>query len=126
MKEKGRITRFLLPFVLLLMGASAVSAQKAGGYKTISKTDAGARAAAEFAVDAQAERKNLTIELVAVEKAESQVVAGTNFRLCLKITTSGAEDEADVTITVKVIVYRNVKSEYSLTSWAEEDCAPDN
>jgi len=105
---------------------STASAQKVGGYKQSSKTDAGARAAAEFAVDAQAERKNLTIELVAVEKAETQVVAGTNFRLCLKITTSGAEDEADVTITVKVVVYRNLKGEYSLTSWAEEDCAPDN
>ena len=70
---------------------STASAQKVGGYKQSSKTDAGARAAAEFAVDAQAERKNLTIELVAVEKAETQVVAGTNFRLCLKITTSGAD-----------------------------------
>jgi len=105
---------------------STASAQKVGGYKQSSKTDAGARAAAEFAVDAQAERKNLTIELVAVEKAETQVVAGTNFRLCLKITTSGADDESDVTITVKVVVYRNLKGEYSLTSWAEEDCAPDN
>jgi hypothetical protein len=68
-----------------------------------------------FAVDAQAERKNLTIDLIAVEKAESQVVAGTNYRLCLKVTTSGADDEADVTITVRVVVYRNLKGEYSLT-----------
>ena len=119
--------RLLLFSVLALMfGTSFVVAQKAGAYKTISKTDAGARAAAEFAVDAQAERKSLTIELVAVEKAETQVVAGTNYRLCLKITTSGADDEADVTITVKVIVYRNLKGEYSLTSWTEEDCAPDS
>ena len=126
MKEAGITWKFLLSLGLLLIVASAASAQKTGGYKAIAKSDAGARAAAEFAVDAQAERKNLTIELVAVEKAESQVVAGTNFRLCLKITTSGAEDEADVTITVKVIVYRNLKGEYSLTSWVEEDCAPDS
>jgi cystatin-C len=122
--------RFATPIMLSVFAvlgmASAVSAQKVGGYKTISKSDTGARAAAEFAVDAQAERKNLTIELVDVEKAESQIVAGTNYRLCLKVTTSGAEDEADVTITVKVIVYRNLKGEYSLTSWVEEDCAEDD
>ncbi len=106
--------------------ASAASAQKVGGYKTISKSDAGARAAAEFAVDAQAERKNLTIELIAVEKAESQVIAGTNYRLCLKVTTSGAEDEADVTITVRVIVNRNLKGAYSLTGGMEEDCSPED
>jgi len=118
----------VLPFALasMLVIASMASAQKTGGYKAIAKADAGARAAAEFAVDAQAERKNLTIDLIAVEKAESQVVAGTNYRLCLKVTTSGADDEADVTITVKVVVYRNLKGEYSLTSWAEEDCAPDS
>jgi Cystatin domain len=126
MQKTGRASWLLLIFGLLLILASAASAQKVGGYKAISKTDAGARAAAEFAVDAQAERKNLTIELNAVEKAESQVVAGTNYRLCLKITTSGAEDEADVIITVRVIVYRNLKGVLSLTSWMEEDCAPDS
>lgn len=125
MKIKIVILTIFSVLAMLAM-ASAASAQKVGGYKAISKSDAGARAAAEFAVDAQAERKSLTIELVAVEKAESQVVAGTNYRLCLKVTTSGADDEADVTITVKVIVYRNLKGEYSLTSWAEEDCAPDS
>jgi cystatin-C len=126
MKNAGRSKTFLLSLGLLLAVVSTVSAQKVGGYKTIAKTDAGARAAAEFAVDAQAERKNLNIELVSIEKAESQVVAGTNYRLCLKITTSGAEDEADVTITVRVIVFRNLKGVYSLTSWMEEDCAPED
>jgi hypothetical protein len=123
-----RIKLTFLPIALaaILVLMFTASAQKVGGYKTIAKTDAGARAAAEFAVDAQAERKNLTIELVSIEKAESQVVAGTNYRLCLKITTSGAEDEADVTITVRVIVFRNLKGVYSLTSWLDEDCAPED
>jgi len=115
-----------LSVVGLILTASVASAQKTGAYKTISKNDAGALAAAEYAVDAQAERKGLNIELISVEKAESQSVAGTNYRLCLKITTSGADDEADVTITVKIIVNRNLKGEYSLTSWMEEDCAPDS
>ena len=125
MKVKFAVPIILSCVTVLIMTLSS-SAQKVGGYKTISRSDAGATAAAEYAVDAQAEKKGLTIELVAVEKAESQVVAGTNFRLCLKIITSGADDEADVTITVKVIVFRNLKGEYSLTSWMEEDCAPDS
>jgi aspartic proteinase inhibitor len=125
MKKRIICSKSLLVSIgLLLILAGAASAQKVGGYKTIPKADAGAQAAAEFAVDAQAERKNLTIDLVAIEKAESQVVAGTNYRLCLKITTSGADDEADVTITVRVIVFRNLKGVYSLSSWMEEDCAP--
>ena len=50
------------------------------------------------------------------------MAAGTNYRLCLKVTTSGEANEADVTITVKVVVYRNLKGVFSLTSWVEEDC----
>ena len=124
MKVRARLIAVSALVVTAL--ATCASAQKVGGYKSISRTDAGALAAAEFAVDAQAERKGLSIELINVEKAESQVVAGTNYRLCLKVTTSGADDEADVTITVRVIVSRNLKGAYSLTSWMEEDCAPDN
>jgi cystatin-C len=111
--------------LLIFTAAGQASAQKVGGYKKIARSDAGAASAAAFAIRAQAEKTKATIELVSVENAESQVVAGTNYRLCLKVTTSGEENEADVTITVKVVVYRNLKAQYSLTSWTEEDCAGD-
>jgi hypothetical protein len=117
-------TAFVL--VVLLGITAAASAQKLGGYKTIAKNDAGAQTAAEFAIDAQAERKNINIELISIEKAESQVVAGTNYRLCLKVTMPGADDDTDgTTTTVRVIVYRDLKGKHSLTSWIEEDCAPE-
>lgn len=119
---RSRLHAFAFIFVSVLLFAAAASAQKVGGYKEIAKTDPGARAAAAFAVKAQAEKKNATISLVAVEHAESQLVAGTNYRLCLKVTTSGVGNEADVTITVKVVVYRDLKGVYKLTSWVEEDC----
>ena len=119
--------RYLTFLVLpLCVAAAAMNAQRVGGYKQISKTDAGARSAAEFAVDAQAERKGISIELISLEKAESQVVAGTNYRLCMKISSPGGEDDDAVTSEVRVIVYRNLKGEYSLTSWIEENCAPED
>jgi hypothetical protein len=123
MKAGLRGASLFFAFATVLAFASSGMAQRVGGYKEISKTDAGALAAARFAVSAQAEKKSATIELVAVEHAERQVVAGTNYRLCLTITTSGEKNEADVKITVKVVVYQNLKGEYKLTSWEEDDCA---
>lgn len=123
---KDTFMKLIICLTAVLVFAGAATAQKVGGYKEISKSDAGARAAAEFAVEAQAKKKNATIELDDVLHAESQVVAGTNYRLCVKITTSGEKDEADVVITVKVVVFRNLKRAYSLKSWAEEDCGDDD
>lgn len=116
----GAVT--LLGVVAIFAGAA--NAQKVGGYRDIPKTDSGAKAAAEFAVSTQAEKSNKEIELVSVHKAERQVVAGSNYRLCLKITTSG--DNGDVTSYVKVVVYQDLKQEYKLTSWEKSDCGGDD
>lgn len=118
---------FALCLCAIVLGcASAALAQKVGGYKEISKTDAGAAAAADFAVKAQAKKAGGTSQLVAIERAESQVVAGMNYRLCLKVTTSGEGSEADATELFKVVVYRNLKNVFSLTSWVREECAEDD
>lgn len=126
MKSNLRTGMVLFATALLLIFASTSFAQKVGGYKEISKSDAGARSAAVFAVGAQAAKTSSTVELVSVLNAESQVVAGMNYRLCLKVTTSGAAGEADVTATAKVVVYRDLKGSYKLTSWTEEECGDDD
>lgn len=126
MKLDLRTGTALFATALLLIFASTSFAQKVGGYKEISRSDAGARSAAVFAVGAQAAKNNSTVELGSVLKAESQVVAGMNYRLCLKVTTSGAAGEADVISTVKVVVYRDLKGNYKLTSWIEEECGDDD
>ena len=129
MKNSLRFTFVLAAVILVFAFVSDGFSQRVvlGGYKKIAKSDTGAAAAADFAVEAQAKKKkNATIELVEIEKAESQVVAGTNYRLCLKVTTSGEKGEADVTITVQVVVFKNLKGAYSLTSWKEDDCADDD
>jgi len=126
MKSGLRTSMVLFASALLLAFATTSFAQKVGGYKEISKSDSGARAAAVFAVGAQAAKTGGTAELVSVLKAESQVVAGMNYRMCLKVTTSGGAGEADVTETVKVVVYRDLKGNYKLSSWAAEDCGDDD
>lgn len=110
----------------LLMSGVLVSAQKTGGYREIDKADEGALAAAEFAVKDQSEKKEMTYKLVSLEKAETQVVAGINYRLCLKVGYHKQDDDVDTTEFVRVIVYRSLQNQYSLTSWTQENCGEDS
>jgi len=124
---KRSLSEFLIIIVCaLLASAVMVSAQKTGGYREIAADDEGAVGAAEFAVKAESEKKEMTYKLVSVEKAESQVVAGINYRLCLKIGYHKQDDDVDTTEFVKVVVYRSLQKEFSLTSWTEENCGEDN
>ena len=123
--RKGRFVVVL--FVLAIaLGTIAASAQRLGGYREIDKSDEGAAAAAEFAVKAESESKEMTYKLVSIEHAESQVVAGTNYRLCLKVGYHKQDDDVDTTEFVRVVVNRNLQNQHSLTSWTEENCGSDN
>ncbi len=109
----------------ITFGCAAATAQRLGGYREIDKADEGATAAAEFAVKAESEKKEMTYKLVSVEHAESQVVAGTNYRLCLKVGYRKQDDDVDTTEFVRVVVNRNLQNQFSLTSWTEENCGND-
>jgi hypothetical protein len=95
-----------------------------GGYKVVATDDPDVQAAAEFAVSEQKKKQGEEqVSLVSIEHAERQVVAGTNFRLCLKVSKAADEDDAgEEPQDVKVVVFRSLKNEYSLKSWEEEDC----
>ena len=121
MKRNSRA--FVIAVVVALFGAVMVLAQKTGGYREIDKADEGAAAAAEFAVRDQSEKKELSYKLVSVEKAETQVVAGINYRLCLKVSYHKQEEDEDATEFVQVVVFRSLQKEFSLTSWTEEACS---
>lgn len=113
-----------MPLILTITFAcfSTAYAQRVGGYKPIAATDPAAKEAADFAVDAQMEKSGKKIELVKLNKAERQIVQGTNYKLCLKVKSEGAEGEADVTHFVEAIVYVDLKRNYSLRSWKPTDC----
>ena len=115
----------LIAVVFALFGAVVVPGQRTGGYREIDKADEAAAAAAEFAVKDQSEKKELAYKLVSVEKAETQVVAGINYRLCLKVSYQKQGEDTDTTEFVKVVVFRSLQKEYSLTSWTEEACSKD-
>lgn len=123
---KNNLRKLILPaLVILLIGAASAFGQiKTGGYKTASVTDAGVKAAADFAVEQKSGELEQELSLEAILKAETQTVAGINYRLCLQINSASKdESEADVTEYVQAVIYRNLKGEYSLTSWEEADCA---
>src|SRR6266849_6813033 len=126
MKTNLRGAIILVALSVIFGSVTASLAQRTGGYKEVAKDDAGVMAAAEFAVKEQGTKQEMTYKLVSIEHAEQQVVAGINYRLCLKVGYHKQDDDVDTTEFVRAVVYQNLKREYSLTSWAQENCAEDS
>ena len=82
----------------------------AGGYSKAKVDDAKVTAAAEFAVTEES-KKGTKISLKSISSAETQVVAGTNYKLVMVIDEAGAEK------TVEVVVYEDLQQTMSVTSW---------
>ncbi len=83
----------------------------AGGYSEAAADDPEVLKAARFAVEEQGRRQGRPVTLVAVRRAEKQVVAGLNYRLQLSVRSGGEDREASA------VVYQNLKNAYSLSDW---------
>lgn len=83
----------------------------AGGYAGQAANDPDVAKAAEEAIKLLQEKEaDPTLKLVSVKKAETQVVAGMNYRMELEVATAkGAR-------TLKVVVYRSLDGKHQLTS----------
>lgn len=81
-----------------------------GGYSPISVKDKSVIAAAKFAVLEQS-KKGKPIKLSSITTAHSQVVAGMNYRLELKV------EEAGVARVAIATVYQDLKQVLLLTDW---------
>jgi Cystatin domain len=126
MKKQLQITFLLISICAFGSLSSAVSAQiKVGGFKEIAKNDVGALAAAKFAIAKKAKTDQSKIVLMSVEKAESQLVAGTNFRLCLVVEVEEKGENVRTDRQVLVQVYRNLKNVFTLSKWEETECVED-
>jgi hypothetical protein len=127
MRKGFRVALVVLALGVLLGSVAAAGARQkspmVGGYKEVAPDAPEVVSAAEFAVAAQARKKETEIRLVSVESAERQTVAGVNYRLCLKVEEADAENNVDVTETVRVVVFRSLQKAYTLKSWQAEDCA---
>lgn len=95
----------------LLSGVVAQQDQIVGGYGETSKNDPDALAAARFAARREAQKLHARVSFRSIERAEVQVVAGLNYRLCMSVRIKRK------TKAVTVVVYKNLKHKYSLTSW---------
>ncbi len=126
MKKQLQLT-FLLVSIFAFSGfLTIVSAQTVGGFREIAKNDVGALAAAKFAIAKKAKDNESKIVLISVEKAESQLVAGTNFRMCLIIEVEEKGENVRTDRQVLVQVYRNLKNVYTLSRWEEKECVEEN
>ena len=105
--------------VLGVGGSSCVQAGKTGAYARTAVTSETVVAAAQFAIAAQAKALQkdapaARLELVAIQRAEQQVVAGMNYRLQLKVRHDGAVKEAEAVVWWQAW---NQEEPYRLTSW---------
>lgn len=90
----------------LLCCACLASAALPGGYSDASPVEKDIKSVAKFAVSAQ---RGAILERIV--SAETQVVAGLNYRLKIEVKTPGGLRMA------KAVVYRDLKNKMSLTSW---------
>ncbi|HEV7892878.1 MAG TPA: GerMN domain-containing protein [Pyrinomonadaceae bacterium] len=101
--------------VVLMSAATGAALQNppvAGGYAEAAANDPGVLRAARFAVREEGRRLGRAVSLLAVRRAEKQVVAGLNYRLRLSVSYGGRKRE------VSALVYQNLKGAYSLTDWS--------
>lgn len=120
MKKHVLFCSVLLVLVLGIFASdSRVSAQDdiAGGYGDASVRDKDVRKAATFAVNQQSKRVRPNYKLINIRKAEIQVVAGLNYRICMNV-----RDNRRRVSTVTAVVYKSLQDRWSLTRWRAGGC----
>ena len=85
----------------------------AGGYQAAGDTKA-VREAAEFAV-----HESQLYDLKGIYSAKTQVVAGTNYSLCLWVRQKDHEANPLHRRMVQALVFQGLDGHYELTSWQE-------
>ncbi|HVG33309.1 MAG TPA: cystatin domain-containing protein [Pyrinomonadaceae bacterium] len=113
-----------ITFVPAQMNVAQQGLPRVGGFKEVATDDAQVVAAARFAVRTQAQKQKTRMKLLSIHSAERQTVQGANYRLCLVVEIEDTENNVVVDQGVKVLVYQNLKREFSLgkNSWTEENC----
>lgn len=114
------IIRVVLIAAFVIGGVTVAAAQRPilGGFKAASVSSEEVIAAANAAVDKRSEEtEGLTLDEIL--KAEVQVVAGTKYRLCLRVKLD------DETQEVQVEIVHTLQNEYILQSWTPKDCGGD-
>ncbi len=120
MKNKLIIFSVFAVLLLAIVSVSNVAAQTdqmVGGYGDMSARSKDARRAADVAVKARSAKTGKAITLVRIVKAEQQVVAGMNYRVCMTV-----REGRHKAYTVTAVVYQNLKNKRSLSKWKRGEC----
>ena len=99
-----------------MFGLQAQQPPVVGGYQEASRAKPDVVSAAKFVIKEEKRKKGVRLSLISIERAETQVVAGINYKLCLKVKIK------DRIQSVTTVVYRNLRQKYSLSSWEEDSC----
>lgn len=117
---KTRLLLLSFALVLLFGVNAAVSAQDdgqiTGGYGDASVTDKDVKSSAAFAVKAHSRKVGKSVTLLKIKKAEVQVVAGLNYRVCMSVREGGK------TKTVTAVVYKSLQNKRELSRWKSGAC----
>lgn len=111
-----------LAAAVLFIVAGSASAQKVGGFKPTDIESEAVQEAASYAVETQAEKTSKEIILDEVLKAEVQVVAGRNYRLCMRVNSEAGDGQDAVSLVIQAIVYVDLKGNKKLSSWDISEC----
>lgn len=122
-KEKQLKQRVIIYSLMIIAiagihaASTRVSAQIAGGYADISTSSKDAKRAGAFAIKARIGATGKQITLVKILKTEVQVVAGLNYRVCLRYR-DGRGRLANAT----AVVYKNLHNKLTLSRWTNGNC----
>ena len=89
-----------------------------GSYGDASVTDKEVKAAAAFAIRSRSSSTRKNIRLVRILKAEIQVVAGLNYRVCLLVREGNRRSKS-----ITAVVYKNLKNRRLLSRWKAGGCS---
>ena len=125
MKKNLRLMMMLAALGVIFVCAAATFAQDTqmtGNYRPVLVSDKEVVSAAKYAVKQIAKKEHAVIKLISVKQAESQVVAGRNYRLCLEVTIQQKGKKEKVTKNIQAVVFLNLKQKLELTSWEQAVC----
>jgi hypothetical protein len=94
-----------------------VEPQITGGYSDTPVTSKEVKAAAAVAIADHNKATKDSAKLVSITKAQLQVVAGLNYRICMKIKVNGKVRR------VTAVVYKDLKQKSSLSMWTPGNCS---
>lgn len=117
MKKCLPAVMIFLALYLAIGGAPGLATQQqTGGYQEAPKDDPAVVSAAKFAVSHHQTKQGGTVSLVSIKRAETELISGVNYRLCLKVKVDGK------TQTVTALVNKALDDRQTLTSWETGGC----